>query len=587
MSIVSEEKIAEVRNRISIVSVLSRHVTLKKAGINFRGLCPFHSEKSPSFVVSEAKKIYHCFGCGKGGNVFTFLMEVGGLSFPEALRKCAQEVGVVIPEAPLTTFQKETRQTKEHFYKINKYALLFFKEELQKNKKALDFFKKRGLTAETLNKYHLGYASSQKQLLLGFLKRKGILEKDAGALGLDRFRDRILFPLFDLNQRVLGFGGRGLDAEAIPKYLNSPESLIYKKGEALYGLSSAVSAISKSGVIIVEGYFDCLAMHQVGLQNAVAPMGTALTAHQVEILKRFTDRFYIFFDHDVAGEQASERSLEIFLKAGIVPKVIQLTVEKDPDEFIQTHGKQSYEFLTQKIKNAVSLLEFVMYRILVRCQDLPLQKTKVIEEMIPYLKQLPSDLEREEIIKKLSDQLQVEEKWILKPLKEASVLHKGPASLWKQQMRDEEYAFELEVFEFFMIFPQWIEGALKEKTLDLFIDLEIKELILEVAETFKHKKGVDFSLSVEKINNLHLKQRLIQGVLEKENQNRTSEEWRAMYQDCVKRLHKKSLERLEKNLLSQIKALEKEPGTSGLQEKEKMTLLEQYQKLAKQKQQYH
>ncbi|MBI3018184.1 MAG: DNA primase, partial [Deltaproteobacteria bacterium] len=407
MSIVSEEKIAEVRNRISIVSVLSRHVTLKKAGINFRGLCPFHSEKSPSFVVSEAKKIYHCFGCGKGGNVFTFLMEIGGLSFPEALRKCAQEVGVVIPEAPLTTFQKETRQTKEHFYKINKYALLFFKEELQKNKKALDFFKKRGLTIETLNKYHLGYAPAQRHPLLDFLKRKGILEKDAGALGLDRFRDRILFPLFDLNQRVLGFGGRGLDAEAVPKYLNSPESLIYKKGEALYGLSSAISAISKSGAIVVEGYFDCLAMHQVGFQNAVAPMGTALTAHQVEILKRFTDRFYIFFDHDAAGEQASERSLDIFLQAGIVPKVIQLAAEKDPDEFIQLHGKQSYELLIQKIKSAVSLLEFVMHRILVRCQDLPLQKTKVIEEMIPYLKQLPSDLEREEMIKKLSDQLQV------------------------------------------------------------------------------------------------------------------------------------------------------------------------------------
>src|SRR3990167_1766681 len=177
-----EDKINQVRGRASTVSIISHYVNLKKAGINYKGLCPFHSEKTSSFVVSEAKKIYHCFGCGKGGNVFTFLMEVGGLSFPEALRKCAQEVGVVIPETPLTTFQKETRQTKEHFYKINKYALLFFKEELQKNKKALDFFKKRGLTAETLNKYHLGYASSQKQLLLGFLKRKGILEKDAGAL---------------------------------------------------------------------------------------------------------------------------------------------------------------------------------------------------------------------------------------------------------------------------------------------------------------------------------------------------------------------------------------------------------------------
>ena len=583
MAIISEEKIAEVRDRSNIVGVLSRYVTLKKAGINFRGLCPFHSEKTPSFVVSEAKKIYHCFGCGKGGNVFTFLMEIGGLSFPEALRKCAQEAGVVIPEVPLTSFQKETKQTKEQFYKINKYALFFFKEELQKNKNAFNFFKKRGLTAEVIHSYHLGYAPPQKQALLAFLKRKGISEKDIATLGLDRFRDRILFPLFDLNQRVLGFGGRALNAETMPKYLNSPESLIYKKGEALYGLSSAISALSKSGVIIVEGYFDCLSMHQIGFQNTVAPMGTALTLHQVEVLKRFTDRFYIFFDHDTAGEQASERSLEIFLHGGIVPKIIQLTAQKDPDEFIQTHGKQSYGFLTQKINEAMSLLEFVMQRILVRCQDLPLQKTKVIEAMIPYLKQVPSDLERQEVVKKISDQLQVDEKWILKPLRQAYSSNTPSASLWKQQMREEEYGVELEVLEFFILFPQWIGKALEEKILDLFADLEIKELILEVVEAFEHKKSVDFSLWVEKIRNSHLKQRFIQGVLEKENQNRTAEEWWTNYQDCVKRLRKKNIERLEKDLLSQIKALEKEP----LQEQEKLALLDRYQKLVKQKQQYH
>ncbi len=587
MAIISEEKITEVRNRISIVSVISHYVTLKKAGINFKGLCPFHSEKTSSFVVSEAKKIYHCFGCGKGGNVFTFLMDVGGLSFPEALRKCAQEVGITLPDVPLTAFQKETRQTKEHFYKINKQALLFFKEELQKNKKALDFFKQRGLIAETLHKYHLGYAPSYRQPFLDFLKRKGILEKDISALGLDRFRDRILFPLFDLSQRILGFGGRALDSKITPKYLNSPESLIYKKGEALYGLSSAISAISKSGVIIVEGYFDCLALHQIGFQNSVAPMGTALTSHQIELLKRFTDQFYIFFDHDTAGEQASERSLEIFLKVGIVPKIVQLIGEKDPDEFIQVHGKKSYELLAQKMQKAPGLLEFVMQRMVSKYRDYPLQKTKVIEEMIPYLKRIPTDLEQEEMVKKLSDQLQVEAKWILKPLKEASLEFPGQlsqeASLWKQQMREEGYGVELEILEFFILFPQWLKEALEEKILDLFTDLEIKELILEVAEVFKHEKTVDFSLSVEKIRNLRLKQRFIQGVLEKEDQGRTQDEWREVYQDCVKRLRKKNIERMEKNILSQIKVLEKEP----LQEKEKLTLLAQYQELVKQKQQYH
>ncbi|OGP03025.1 MAG: DNA primase [Deltaproteobacteria bacterium GWA2_38_16] len=576
---IPEDKINEVRDRASIVSIISHYVNLKKAGINYKGLCPFHSEKTPSFVVSEAKKIYHCFGCGKGGNVFTFLMEHAKLSFPETVQKLALDLGIYLPQKPLTGHQQETKQKKELFYKLNKSALFFFEAQLKKNQRACAFLKKRGMSLQTIEKYHLGYAPNSWDELFKFFKSKGVSSKDMSEIGLARFRDRIIFPLFDLSQRVLGFGGRSLEESSPPKYLNSSESLIYNKGEELYGLSSALSEIGKKGVILVEGYFDCLTLHQAGFKNAVATMGTALTPRHVEILKRFTDQFYVLFDGDDAGKQAAERSLPIFLQKGILPKIIELDQAKDPDEYLQKMGKEKFP---QKIKSASSLLTFVQERIISRSQNLSSYKTKVIEAMSLYLKDI-SGIEQEEAIKKLADRLQIEEKWILKSLQEGGIQDQKKGN-WKEALSSEYSAIELELIEFFVLFPLWLAQIQSQKVLDLLENLEIKDVFLALINQYAQKQTIDFSLVLEKIESLRLRDRLTRGVLEKENQGRSEQEWKSIYEECMKRLQKKYLENMEKQLLSQIQALEKSGEKSEIdQEVLKKDLLRQYQNVVKQK----
>lgn len=612
MGFIPEDKINEVRDRVNIVSVISQYVHLKKAGVNYKAPCPFHVEKTPSFVVSESKRIYHCFGCGKGGNVFTFLMERAGLSFPEAVQKLANDVGIILPKFNKDENQKQKKEKKELFYKINKTALIFFKEQLKKNERALNFLLKRGLVAKTISQFHLGYAPAEWNALGNALKRQGISEKNLIELGLmvrktssetvyDHFRDRIMFPLFDLNQRVLGFGGRRINEEALPKYLNSIESPIYYKGRELYGLFQAVrdpmQRISKSGVLIVEGYFDCLLLVQAGFTNGVATMGTALTSRHIDLLRRFTDQFYLLFDGDEAGGEATERTFSLFIEAGIWPKVVEFPFEEDPDDFIRRETKEA---LTERIKKARPIIDVVLNRMIAKMgDDSSLSKAKVIENMVPHLKMIPEGIEREEVIKKISDRLQVDEKWILKPIslpskhvkqakQEGKEIWKGKeerseGGVWKDQMRFENASVEVELIEFFVLFPQWIERWKDQKVLDLFMDLEVKMVGLEMINQYQQMHKIDFPALLERIDSENLKQKLVGGVLKKESQNLSESEWKRVFDDCVKRIQRNHLERIEKQLLRDIKACEKEPH----QEEEKVKLLAQYQNIVKQKQQYH
>lgn len=557
MSFIPEEKIDEIRSRASIVSVLSPYVNLKKMGVNYKGLCPFHSEKTPSFVVSEVKKIYHCFGCGKGGNVFTFLMEHAGLSFPEAVQKLAQETGVLLPRVAMTEKQKETKEKKENLYKLNKNSLLLFKQELKKNKKAMEFLKKRGIEPQVIETYHLGYAPT------GF------------------FRNRLIFPLFDTSQRVIGFGGRSLDEKQMPKYLNSPESPIYHKAQVLYGLSKAIQSIGKDGVIVVEGYFDCLILHQAGFTNTIATMGTALSIHHVKILKHFTDQFFVFFDQDEAGYQAAEKSLGVFLEEGLFPRVIQLSQTfkeaKDPDDFIRKYGKES---MKTALKNAGFLIDFVVERIISRLKGLAAYKTKVIEEVTPYLKQFPISIERDEMVRRLADRLQIEEKWILKSLGQGT---KENPSIREVSKVSSYSPVEVEIIEFIMLFPVFLEIAPLEKVLDLLVDLDVKHLFSEMMKQYKDKQTIDFSSLLEKISAPLLKERLLKGVLEKENQGNSLEESKIDFHKCIQRLYKRHLENQEKSLLMKIRELDREHSESDVEEK-RNRLLHQYQELVKQKQ---
>ncbi len=594
MAWIPEEKLDEVRNQASVVSIISQYVNLKKAGINYKGLCPFHSEKTPSFVVSEAKKIYHCFGCGKGGNVFTFLQDHARLSFPEAVRKLASELRISLPEYAPREGERGAKEKKGLFYQINKLALLYFKDQLSKSERANNFLKKRGIKSETMALYHLGYAPPGWQNLYDFLKKRGFLDAHLLEIGLavsrqsgggsyDRFRDRIIFPLIDLSQRIIGFGGRSLEEGALPKYLNSCDSPVYHKGRELYGLFQAFrkgGGLSQSGVMIVEGYFDCLLLSQSGFKNVVATMGTALSKDHLDLLKRFTDRFYLFFDGDEAGRQASEKSLSLFLEAGILPKIIECPQGMDPDDTVRQETKEG---LLEKIKKSQSLVDFVMDRVIFRSENLVSSKARVIADMVPYLKKISDSLEREGVIQRLSDRLKIDEKWIRQPV---GVIHGVQKSLgsegWEGEMRFERSGIEVELLELFALFPDWLWEANQEKILDLFTDLEVKQIALEMISQYRKMQQIDFPSIIEKIKSRELSERFIKGVLQKENQESSQKEWRQIYEACVKRLWKNYLEGQEKQLLQEIKATEVLTDADNRRNE----LLSRYQKLVKQKQQF-
>ncbi len=581
---IPEEKINEIRDRTHIVSLISQYVPLKKTGVNYTARCPFHAEKTASFVVSEAKKIYHCFGCGKGGNIFTFLMEQNGLSFLEAVKKLANDLGIDLPKTDYSLGQKDKKEKKEFFYKINKTALLFFREQLKNSKKAQDFLVKRGLNARWASQYHVGFSPRDGGALERALKQKGFSTEMLAEVGLvhnghDRFRNRIIFPLLDLSSRVLGFGGRGIDDE-IPKYLNSPETLIYHKGRELYGLMQAVvgraGEVERSGFIIVEGYFDCLLLVQAGFRNVVATMGTALTSNHIDLLKRFSDTFYLCFDGDLAGLGAAERSLALFLQKGSWPRMIELPSGYDPDDFIRKYAKEAF---LEKIKGSPLLFDVVTRRITTGLGNEPSAKTRAIEKMIPILSQISIGVERDEAVRKVADQLHIQEKWLLKPLSAYRGERESNLADWKREMQFEMMGPEIDLLEILILFPHWLKRPELQKVLDLFMDLEVKMAGSELKIQYEQLGKVDIASLLEKMNSESLKQTLLRGILSKENQNLTEKQWEKFFGDYMKKLEQNRLEQMERQLLSEIRICE----TKGDVEEKKVALLSQYQKIVKQK----
>ncbi|MBE9528746.1 MAG: DNA primase [Proteobacteria bacterium] len=364
---IPNEKIDEIRARASIVQVVSEYMALKKQGSGYVGLCPFHSEKTPSFSVNEQKEIYYCFGCNEGGNVISFVMKKEGLSFPEAARKLGERYGVSIESE-----KSGVASFKDTLYKVNRLAATYFKETLYSSPGAVarEYLKGRGFSdKEFLDSFGVGYAPDGWDGLVKYLKGKsaafdvieaaekaGLVAARKGGGGFyDRFRSRLIFPINDRSGRVIGFGGRSLGDE-MPKYLNSPETVLFKKGTVLFGLSTAWESISKvSAAIVVEGYFDVLAMHRAGFTNTVASMGTAMTTGHVRALKGCGGPIYTLFDTDDAGKKAALRSLGVFLEEDVPCRMINLGFGKDPDEFLATKGPQA---MKEAIIEAGTLMDF-------------------------------------------------------------------------------------------------------------------------------------------------------------------------------------------------------------------------------------
>lgn len=357
----SEDLIEEIRSRNDIVDVISSYVKLKKQGSSYFGLCPFHNEKSPSFSVSAEKQMFYCFGCGEGGNIFTFIMKYENYSFQEALKYLADRAGIALPEADYSEEAKKGARLKEALLAINNEAGKMFHYLLKtdKGKDGLEYLKKRGLSDETIIHFGLGYSGKYSGNLYPYLKNKGFTDEQLKESGLftfeergvkDKFWNRVMFPIMDVNNRVIGFGGRVM-GDAKPKYLNSPETKLFDKSRNLYGLNFARAA-RKNELIICEGYMDVIALHQAGFTNAVAALGTSFTSGHASLLKRYADTVLLSFDSDGAGVKAALRAIPILKEAGLSVKIIDMKPYKDPDEFIKALGREEYQKRIRDAQNS-------------------------------------------------------------------------------------------------------------------------------------------------------------------------------------------------------------------------------------------
>lgn len=411
---IADEKINEIRERVDIVDVVSSYLPLKRSGANHSGLCPFHAEKTPSFNVNGPRQIFHCFGCGVGGNVFSFLMRMEGLSFPEAVRRMGERVGIEVVEESLSPAEERRREELEQLGRINAVAAEFYHKILLDDPEGATgrrYLRERGYDGEIARQFQLGFAPARWDALTRHLSEKGFAaEQVRDTLGLiragnegreyDLFRNRLLFPIHDLNGRVAAFGGRVLD-DALPKYINSPESPLYHKGRLLFGLYQAREAMRHRGEgIVVEGYFDQLALVRAGFGQAVATCGTALTAEHARLLKRYCGRLLLLFDQDSAGLKATFRAMDVLLAEGMPAAVITLDVGDDPDSFLRKQGAEAFR---ERLAQARPVLDLFMERTLAVAQGDVAATARGVEEILARLRLLPSDIERSLQLQRLAE----------------------------------------------------------------------------------------------------------------------------------------------------------------------------------------
>ena len=476
-----ERLLEDLKVRLDAVDVISDYVELKRAGQNFKGLCPFHSEKTPSFMVSPDKQRFHCFGCGADGDVISFVMKYENLSFRESCALLAKKTGITLREYSLDTGHEALR---EKFLGIQKEAVKVFAENLKRSKAASSYLGGRGLTEETIGLFSLGYATKDWHQLSHHLKEKGfpksaILQSGvviSGEKGMyDTFRDRIIFPICDVRGEIIAFGGRVMD-DAQPKYLNSPDSPLFRKGETLYGLNRAKDGIRKKKLaIIVEGYLDVIMSHQHGFDNTVAPLGTALTAGHVQKLKRFTKKALLVFDGDEAGKSAAKRSIPLLLEQGFAATVLLLPEKDDPDSFLRRNGHVAYGKLLSEAK---SVVDFILS---VSRED----KTEAVHEAIEIIAATGDAIMKEELIGELAQRTEKSETAIREEMKKAGARarekKKGGASPQASPAHAIRYDEELLLLSAVIAFPERLTAVLRHISPEEFKNPAVRKIMTAFA----------------------------------------------------------------------------------------------------------
>lgn len=485
---IPEDVIETVRNASDILEIVSEGVQLKKSGQHFMGLCPFHSEKTPSFSVNPSRGIFHCFGCGVGGNVFSFIMKRDGISFPESVRTLAVKYGISIPEKEMSPSARREESEREALYAVNKEAMGYFKSVLFKSdqgKIARDYLKERGMTAAIAEEFNLGYVPDGWDHLSRYLsgrkiprplaEKSGLIVSKNGERFYDRFRNRIIFPICDMSQRVIGFGGRVLD-QSLPKYLNSPETPVYNKSRSLYGLSRTRQALRETETVhIVEGYFDLLALYMHGIKNVVATLGTALTREHVRMLSRCgVTKFVLVFDSDDAGVHAAARSIPVFQKEYVNADILVLPSPHDPDSYIRTFGPEHFRSESEK---ALGIVPFLADSA-IRKHGLSIEgRLAVINDMKPVLGMVEDSVARSLYIRDLAHKIGVDEKAVLEKVQEHIPETQGPVQDEPRAGRPQVHVqvsrfgdMERQIVAMMLQYPQMIEECRNHGVVEYFED---------------------------------------------------------------------------------------------------------------------
>jgi DNA primase len=499
---ISEEKISEIINASDIIEVISDVVLLKKAGREHIGLCPFHAEKTPSFTVNREKQLFYCHGCHEGGNVFHFLMKHNGLSFPDSARMLAGRYGIDIPDRQMSAGQKRRANERDYLIAINREAGDFFRRALldtDKGKKALSYLKKRGISQEIINDFSLGYAPdgwnnfvtycSTNKKSLSLVEKTGLIIPNKDSRGFyDRFRDRIIFPIIDMSSRIIGFGGRVMD-DSKPKYLNSPETVLYNKSRSLYGINMAKDECRKTGIVyIVEGYFDLIALYQHGIKNVVATLGTSMTLEHLQLLKGLigkNGRVLLVYDSDEAGLKAAQRSVEIFNKGYVDARILKLPDGYDPDSYIFNFGKESF---LQASSRALPVILFLIESAEKKYGLSTEGKIKIVTELSKILASVNDNLVRATYIKELAERTGISEMAIMERTRQAKQKdHTQFKKRFKQSgdtggssgsdsWNRREFRIERHIISMMLQFPDILSEIRKKNVLEYFEDTSLKEV---------------------------------------------------------------------------------------------------------------
>jgi len=496
------EIIDQIRQVASIADIASQYTTLRKYGQKYVGLCPFHSEKTPSFTVDNDKQLFHCFGCGIGGDIFTLVMEKENLSFPEALRYLAKKYNLVLPDRKKFSSQKS--KLEEILYKISENALAFFKKNLfntKEGQKAIDYLEKRTISGDIIQKLKIGYALNSWDALLSYFQGKNISPDVLEKAGLvlrrqkkegyyDRFRGRIIFPIFTETGKVVAFGGRTIINDE-PKYLNSPDTPIYAKGRLLYGLNFCKESIREKGeLILVEGYTDFLSLYQAGIINCAASLGTSLTTHQVSIARNFAPRMIVSYDGDAAGIKAAVRAIPLCFEKGTQIKVLTLPDGMDPDSFIRKSGADKFKSLVQNSTEGIAFLIDTLSQ--ETDIEIPEEKAKVITHVLADIKKIPDPFIRSEYLKKTSEYFSIKEEDL-----RAMIIQK---SKWgKTETKDFFLNAEKRLLQVLFEDSSFATAIFNDMKEQDFKGLKSESIFHALSEFFRNGKPPNFHELIEKI----------------------------------------------------------------------------------------